>query len=393
MEVKAIMILPRDYSEIFILENVNQKIETILEFFIDVCETSSYEEHMEAIFPPDFFEEKTKDCIRIVRELYHYSRDKVPHHLSPIKEYALYNLFDWYLDVTEEDLNFTVTEASSDSVKDFTKTYGIEDFKHLIFDDHDFLDVDFYVELYTKNPQVLEMFDIDLGEYIDVMSIDKREDFLRLRKLQENPDTKLDLEELIVILIYKAIQKKQMNVLRLARTSETELSDDIADYMSAKLDDLNIRVEREKPGGFALKVAGELDFFIHQTSNGIYEKIAVGENKEWGSFEKQFKQLIGYMDKDIKFGFTIIFNKTVQLKTVLEGRKKILQNFSIESDGDLFFKVKKIEQVESLNDVIITYHSNPEDKSEFKIYHFIVNAFLPERLEAARQARAGRKQK
>ncbi|WP_411682918.1 hypothetical protein [Clostridium thailandense] len=46
--------------------------------------------------------------------------------------------------------------------------------------------------------------------------------------------------------------------------------------------------------------------------------IAIGENKEWGNFERQLKQLLGYMTLDTMFGFTIILNKNVSLDTVLK---------------------------------------------------------------------------
>ncbi|MGE7762282.1 hypothetical protein [Peribacillus sp. NPDC097895] len=385
------MIAVSGYIEEDIFIEINKKIEVILGFFIDVCEDSSYEEHMQFIFPPDFFEEKTEECKKIIRELYQYSRDTFAHYLSPIKEYALYSLFDWYLEVTEEDLTFTATRTHPEADKEYMKTYGIEDFKEIIFEDHDFLDVDLWIYLNETNRELLEQFDVNLEKYKDLMPNDKREEYIEAEKEHVCTNLEIDEEELILHLIHSAIQRKQLNVRRLLKTSETELSDDIADYMSAKLNELNINVDREKPAGFALKNVGELDFFIHRTTRGKYEKIAIGENKEWGTYKAQFKQLIGYMDRDIKFGFTIIFNKTVRLKTVLESRKKILEEFSIEIDGNTFFQVNRMEEMKGLKDVVITYHKNPEDESEFKVYHFIINAFLPERIEVAQQARRKRK--
>ncbi|MCM3118433.1 hypothetical protein M3610_24805 [Neobacillus sp. MER 74] len=201
-------------------------------------------------------------------------------------------------------------------------------------------------------------------------------------KLSEN------IEELIVRLIYSAIKQKELNSRRLLETKENQLSDDIAHILQRNLSDKGVIVAREQPGGFSRKSAGELDFFIYTQTNHTFKPIAIGENKEWGNFLNQFKQLIAYMKEDIPFGFTILFNKTTNLQTVLNRREKILRDFLLDFNGKKHFEALEVTKgFQEIKDVLITTHQNPENQTRFKIYHFIVNAYRPEREAAAKQAR------
>lgn len=225
----------------------------------------------------------------------------------------------------------------------------------------------------------------DLGkEYLEVM----QQSLMKIKTVQIS-----ELEATIVREIYLAIESIQNNPTRLSGQSETELSDDITNIIGAVLRREGIVVEREHPGGRAIEHIGEIDLFIYRQQN--QEILAVGENKHWSpeNFKKQIKQLIGYMQPDRGFGFSIIFNKNTQLRTVLEGRTEILKNFFVEKDGSKYFETKDPilyaeHWIPGIKDVLITYHENPEKpQSILRIYHFIVNCKNDERMEAARQAR------
>ncbi|MDE6981502.1 MAG: hypothetical protein K2P60_08910, partial [Lachnospiraceae bacterium] len=126
---------------------------------------------------------------------------------------------------------------------------------------------------------------------------------------------------------------------------------------------------------------GELDFYIYSIEDGIYKQIAIGENKLWGEYRDSIRQLLGYMDCNTQFGFTIIYNKSIQLKTVLNGRRKILNEFNIEGK---FRVIGEIEEVEGMTDVLRTNHENPEKPGTyFALYHFIFNVYKPARKQAA----------
>jgi hypothetical protein len=218
---------------------------------------------------------------------------------------------------------------------------------------------------------------------------DIKEKYLQLKQdnSQEEKRTN-EIESVIVKLIYNALRFKEHDPRRLQNTSETELSDDVCHIVQIKLNDYGINISREMPRGFSKKKIGELDFYIYTFEDGIFKSISIGENKEWANFTNQLRQLLGYLTNEVKFGFTIVFNKSVLLKTILEKRKQILKDFYVEVDGLRYFEtIELLDNVLGLDNVLLTAHKNPEDDTVFKVYHFVVNAYLPEREESAKQAR------
>ena len=160
-----------------------------------------------------------------------------------------------------------------------------------------------------------------------------------------------------------------------------DLSDNIRNGVFLLFKEHGIDIEREARAGYALMELGELDFFIYSIEDGIYKQIAIGENKQWGEYRDSIGQLLGYMDCNTQFGFTIIYNKDTQLKTVLNGRRRILNEFNIEGK---FKVIGEIEEVDGMNDTLRTCHENPEKPGTyFTLYHFIFNFFRPAREKAA----------
>ena len=75
-----------------------------------------------------------------------------------------------------------------------------------------------------------------------------------------------------------------------------------------------------------------------------------------------------------------------KLQHVLKKRREIIEKISVGQNQS--FKLDEdIKNVKSLDNVLVSTHRNPEDDSVFKIYHFIINCYLPEREEAAKEAR------
>ncbi|TQK62032.1 hypothetical protein FB479_106115 [Brevibacillus sp. AG162] len=378
-------------------ENINKKINyniyLIFELFFECCNGLDYDTFIQEIFPSHFYRENRQRCINILVELQEFTVDSFEHVLPPIYEYALYNIFDWWLDVTDVDFN---TEISSSEILNDDDEYlakhinNIAEYKYFMFDDHDFLNVPLYVKAYQQNPEfVINFLHIDIEEYSDLMPDDIRKSLkIDVHKYRNKIATDYNEESTIVKMIYSSTKLKERDPIRLMETSETQLSDDIAHVLFMKLSDIGLIISREMPSGFANKVIGELDFCIYSNNDNVFRLVAVGENKEWKNYGDQFKQLLGYMDKYVNFGFIILFNKSTRLSTVLEKRKTLLQNFYVEIEGEKHFETEQIiESPDGMNDVIVTIHSNPENGSIFRIYHFIVNAYLPERKETAKQAR------
>ena len=373
-----------------ILISINRNIENIIEIFLETCKGEEDNETLRYIFPEFLFRKNKVLCMDIINELDEYTRDNYYHKLKLIQEYALFYLLNWWVDIDGIGFDEIISDSDIKSEDDLyisSKVNDIKAYKDFLFDDWDFENLNDFLELH---PLFVELFfNINLSEYLDLMPDDKRKEYIDLKEqLNKRVIEDDDLEMLIVKQIYNALRLKENNPKRLMNTSETELSDDIRDIISNKLNDKNIIVERERPSGFSKVVIGECDFYMYSYKNGIYKTIAIGENKEWGNYEKQLKQLIGYMNSNTLLGFTILFNKTVKLETALKKRMDILKNISVINDNKKYFQViGDIKEMDGMKNVLVTKHRNPEENIFFKIYHFIINSKLDERQESAIQAR------
>lgn len=381
-----------------ILKKMNNNIFGIIELFTECCKGSGYETFIEEIFPSHYCRRNLKRCLEIVQELEEYTKDLYIHNLSPLQEYALFYLLEWWLDVTECEFDEVVDEKEIKTDDDryiAENINNIEQYKSFLFYDWDFLEesLSSHIESYkTYGPAIEKIFDINLEEYIDLMPDDKKQEYYEAKnRFEAKPieNKEMEYELLIVKQIYNALKLRENDPIRLRNTSETQLSDDIRDIVREKLYENHIVIEREMPSGFAQKGIGECDFYIYAYNNGIFKSIAIGENKEWGKYESQLKQLIGYMTKDVQFGFTILFNKNVQANTALVKRLEIIQNFFVEVNGKKNFEVVgDILKMKEMEDVLVTKHENPERKgSYFRLYHFIINSNLTEREISAIEAR------
>ncbi|MGD8191849.1 hypothetical protein ACQCN2_17930 [Brevibacillus ginsengisoli] len=382
------------YAEISkeIAKQVNENIHSILEMFIDYCETSGFEVFLQGIFPPFLIREDLEKCSRVIYELQEFTMDKYERELYPLHEYALFSLLGWWKEVSDEydEIEFdSIDEKLIRTEDDEYIARNINDmymYRTLLFQDNDFLQIPKLISIYRKSPEfVQEFLHINLDNYTDLMPNDIREDYISSKKTLNNQE--ISDEQLIVSLLHSATKRLQHNPIKLMRTSETELSDYICNFLWMNLEERGLHISREMPGGFAKKVIGEIDFFIYRNDKSLYNPIAVGENKEWGNFTDQLKQLLGYMTENVSFGFTIIFNKSVTLSTVLKNRIKQLEDFYIEVNGIKYFETLSVNPVEGMKYVLVTEHKNPEDSDTFRMYHLIVNANLNVREEAARQAR------
>ncbi|ARI78805.1 hypothetical protein [Halobacillus mangrovi] len=378
---------------------VNKVLEEISDCFLSICEDSGdFHIHLPYLFPPHLIRNEYDKCKKIVYDILDFTKDDYPHTLSPLYEYVLYHLIDWYIDVSDEvsdEQTFfdpsNLQALSEDDEFIIRNINDLDTYKYFMFEDHDFLDVGDFVSIYLLNPQAIKHFNIDLKEYIDLMPYDIQDKVLKKGEFKVN-NTKEKIEELIVRVINYSIKQVERDPLRLETTKETHLSDDIANFLRPALSKEGIITAREQPSGFAIKSSGELDFFIYSQSDHTYHSIAIGENKEWGNFQKHFKQLLGYMNEDTEFGFTIIFNKSTNLRTVLKKREEYIKNIYVEVEGVRYFEtINLIKGYKGDDKVLISTHLNPEDSSIFKVYHFIVNAYRPERKESARQARNKKK--
>ena len=371
---------------------VNYNINLIIEFFFECCEALDSETFLQEIFPPFYLRKDIKKCEKIVGEIKEMAMDSYDrYYLKPTYEYALFMLLEWWLNTTDIDMD---TEVNNNDIKLPDDQYlanninNICAYKDFMFEDWDFLNIAELFDCYIKNPYICtEVLHIVLDDYVDLMPDDIREEYER-HKLDTNKKSSIIFsdEDFVVKSIYNSIQQLELHPIQIKKYSEVELSNILQNILMQSFNEKGLIINREMPAGFALKQTGELDFFIYRYINNIYNKLAISENKEWGKFESSLEQLIGYMDNNITFGFTIIFNKTTKLSTILNNRLEILKMFNINGN---FKVVGPIEELPDLKYVLKTRHENPEQEGTyFNIYHFVINSYKPEREDAAKQARA-----
>lgn len=294
------------------------------------------------VFPWRMRSDKDK-CMQILNKLSYYWKDNMLHRLSPLYERILYEIIEFVIDSSEDGFDLTY------SVKIYKKKYKNlysnlseeekliinemkfpDSFIDICFEDFDFQEetIDSILKLLQNDidnnidlvGNFLNMHIEEIDEYIPLMPPDKKEEYekLKSRLLENNNILSLhNNEDIVVKEIYNAIKMIENNPRKLRKTSETELSDDIRNIIQASLRKENIIVAREMPSAFAKKSIGELDFYIYTYINNIYNVLGIGENKEWGTFKEQLKQLLGYMNCDTRFGFTILFNKKVNLDILI----------------------------------------------------------------------------
>lgn len=371
---------------------INRNITYIFELFLDICENLSYEEALGDIFPQFMLIENFNKCKQTVLELNEMCKDEYERdYLMPLYEYTLFHMVCWWIEVTDENDFFFEEISKEDSI-----SYGGVDLYHylnnkekyldFLFDDWDFDDVPLLFEIYKEQPQLInEMMRINLDDYIDLMPRDIKNEYFRLKGRKEKQLVTSNDENYIIKSIYNILALEAMRPQFYGKCTEVDFSDTIRNALFFLFEEKGIIIDREDRAGFALKDAGELDFYLWKMEEGIYKHLAIGESKKWGKYEESIIQLIGYMDDKIDFGFTIILNQTADINSVRKKRKEILEKFSV--DGN-FCVTKDVIEVKNMSDVLISVHENPEHiGTYFKIYHFIFNVNKPERKIAAKIAR------
>lgn len=372
-------------------KRINENVNCMFDLLLAVCDGLSYEEVLQDIFPSYILEANLIKCINAVKELYNITKDKFEReNVSPFLEWTLYHTITWWIDVAD-DIELNEIPRQDCINKDGKNLYDMlnneEQYLDFLFSDWDFLCVEKIYAIYKRDFRIIEkVFHIDIEQYLDLMPVDIQEEYKKNKGIIKNEKEEVEQQErLIVNSIWSFLQLEMLRTKKYEKCNEVDLSDNIRNGLFLLFKSVGLDIEREARGGYAVADLGELDFYIYCYKDGIYRQVAIGENKKWGAYKDSIGQLLGYMDTNTKFGFTIIYNKDVHLSTVLKGRKKILQEYNI--DGN-FKVVGEIEEMEDMTDVLRTCHENPENPGTyFYLYHFVFNVYKPERAKAAKVGR------
>lgn len=368
---------------------INKNVNSMFDLLLAICDGLCFEEVLQDIFPSYIIEADLDKCVRAVKDLLNITQDNFEReYLPPFLEWTLYHTILWWIDVADDIVLDEIPR------EDCLNNYGRdlydmlnneENYFDFLFADWDFLYVEKIYEIYKRDSRIIEkVFHIDMEQYLDLLPRDIQEEYRKIKN--HNTSKNIDKhEQLIVNNIWNFLQLEMLRAKKYENCNEVDLSDNIRNGLFLLFKSVGLDIEREARVGYALEDLGELDFYIYSYESGIYKPIAIGENKKWGAYKDSLGQLLGYMDHNTKFGFTIIFNKDTKLNTVLEGRKKVLQEYNV--DGN-FSVIGEIEELKDMTDVLRTCHENPEKPGTyFYLYHYIFNVYKEERVKAAKSGR------
>lgn len=401
-----------DYSEhreidIEVTKYVNENLASIVLVVLDLLNDNCGFD-MEGFLPRDYLERKPEECRRLVDELYEMIASDVlrDHYIKPKYEYLLYSILAWWEDSTDQELDLIPNPLENELYKkvENEQLYKTEDdynfvlekitsydsYYYICFENYDFLpdQLSTMVSLYLQNPTSLKkMFSIvDLDDYEDLMPCDLRELYRENKRNNQVPDS-IDIEQGVITEIISSLQSLEQRVVEIVRRDETEISNDIYSSLNRVLKyKFGLEITREMTMGRAISKLGETDLYIYKNDAACRTDYAIVENKYIETFTSQYRQLLGYLNPNFKFGITISINKKLRLADAVTKIKDIL--FKIKED-DMQFKITTIlTPFDEFPYVIKSSHIIPEDPTkEMSIYHLILNLFDYERKEIAKVAR------
>lgn len=403
-----------DYSnyreiDIQVTKYVNKNLETIIRVLLDIL-NNDCDFDLEGFFPRDFLERKPEECRRLVDELYELiESDILRDYIKPKYEYLLYAIISWWDDIIDEEddlLPIKLKDEQINKIKNeeaYISENGenyilkqitcFESYYYICFQDHDFLprQLSMMVSIFLRNN---DLFNIHfpstvLRDYVDLMPCDLRELYFdRAKELSySNTSTANSEIEQIVLEILYVLQDIETRVVENEKKGEVEISNDIYSSLNRALKwGFGLDCTREMTIGRANKKLGETDLYLYKNDKEKKQHYAIIENKNISGFETQYKQLLGYLNYNFKFGVTISINKKMNFQDALSKVNTIIESIKATYDK---FKITRIDKpYREFPYVIRSYHIIPEDtKKEMPIYHLILNLNDTERKMIAKQAR------
>ncbi|GEM_PF-2471427 len=382
-------------------EYINEQLLSIVECEIQFLKDDDWsQEYLECFFPRTFLEDNPQRAKQIILDLFDMLSSKaVRPYIKPIYQYALFNIIQAYIDIQnnldDTDCEEINNDLKSEIITTMTKNnFDIDDINLLInvlndlnaisecfFEDFDFEQefVDLVTSSYIRGECLDYLLGIDLNKYVDIMSRDLRDTYLKMRQ-KSNID---NLTDSIIIEINSAIQQIQNRAIEYCTLQESQISDKIEEMLKRVLyTNDKIEVTREAPMGLSLITLGEADIYLYRQVNG-FENIAIIENKLFNKNFNEMGQLFGYLNHTFKFGVTITINKYRSIEYVENGIINALESYQEKG-----INITNIYKSDIYNNLIISNHTLPERPLlKMPVYHFILNLNVSDRKKVAKTSR------
>ncbi len=396
-----------------LIKFANDNLASFLEYIIDLVDDGF---SLKTFFPWYMLERKPDECKRIMNDMLEILKsNQVREYLKPKYEFFLYSVILTWEDFNEDEgvclpiqhiessLRESYLSQFENDTEEMESAYyildaltSVERYRDFCFVDYDFMihDVELMTLMYIKKPWLFYFCysDIYIDDYEDLMPNDIREQFISIKELRKNRDELIETSQeeyeiQLVSVFLEVIRLLEQRIVHVSKRSEVEISDDI--YTATKTllrRNYDIIVEREATIGRAKKALGETDLYLYRDDKGKFSDIAIIENKDIEGFVNQYRQLLGYLNCNFKFGMTISINRNKKPIAAKKYIMKKLDTFRINRDD--FSIVNIDEPIRGNSYVIRSKHKVPEDDNvSMNIYHLILNLYDREREEIALKAR------
>lgn len=170
---------------------INNILDAIFDFFMEVGSNLHYDEIYATVFPINKQDDHVYGMNKL-KTLHRNIRDDFPHLLTPLDEYVLYQVLYFVYDSSDDGFNLDeiiskqltdevvkkIDHVDPDAVKLLRNTHTPYDVIGIIFEDVDFLEVGKLFGIYRNHPGVVtDFFHIDLDYYKELMPDDIREEY------------------------------------------------------------------------------------------------------------------------------------------------------------------------------------------------------------------------
>lgn len=352
------------------IRTINNRIDDMLDWIFETSNLNDMDD-IGFLFPKHLIVESPQYCTKKLQQFRAIVQDNfIREDIEPIFQYILFQLLHAEIDYLQDEGRLQAPnyeEYFDDNwnlIKEIPEEFyinNIEDYLEFMFKDYDFLSVS-------------EGMGSELEEYFDLMPEDIRNKVKKELQQRENLP-----ENIIIKILLSTINQIESQPTLYMSCSEPQLNDHIFAISRQFFLEKNIIIEREKLHGFASKTSGETDLYFYDKTT--LENIAIGESKNIKLFLKMTKQLLGYMNRNTKFGFTISINKN---QDISKARDKIINELNSFSTGKDFSLIT----LEKFDDFIISKHKMPEnDENEIILIHLILNLNTTSRQNIAKEAR------
>jgi len=176
-------------------------LEEVVDFFIEIGSNLEYYEIYADVFPLHL-QENEEYVLKILKKIQRYIKDNFNHDLSELENYVLHGILLYIEDATENSFELdSIIKKSLNQKSIFEKLAEDEievlhnistpkDLTSISFEDHDFLDVNEFIEVFKEKPELLtDFFYVDLDEYTELMPEDIYLKYEKLKKERKSRET------------------------------------------------------------------------------------------------------------------------------------------------------------------------------------------------------------